>query len=77
MSRSGSRILIDPLVGTTEQKIRKGADGKAPFTAVIEGTDESFVRAALAESGIESGLAEREARDVTIGLYRLMFALGG
>ena len=65
------------LVGTTEQKMRKGSDGKAPFTAVIEGTDETFVRAALEESGIEAGLAEREARDVTIGLYRLMFALGG
>lgn len=63
------------LVGTTEQKIRKGRDGKAPFTAVIEGTDEAFVKAALAESRIVEGLEARGALDVTPGLYRLMFAL--
>jgi len=63
------------LVATSEQKMRKGADGKAPFTALIEGTEERFVKAALADGAIEAGLAERGAADVTVGLYRMMFSL--
>lgn len=65
------------LVGTAEQRMRQGPDGKAPFTAVIEGVDERVVKDALAESGIEAGLAARHAREVETGVYRLLFALGG
>lgn len=65
------------LTPTAEQKIRAGADGRAPFTAVIEGTERTAVEAALRESGIEAGLAERGATDVQVGVYQLMFALTG
>ena len=63
------------LVKTREQEIRKEADGRAPFTAVIEGTEERHVKAALAESDIVQGLQSRGAANVTLGLYRFMFGL--
>lgn len=65
------------LVATKEQAIRTGADGEAPFTAVIEGTDRAAVAAALAASGIEGGLVERGAGDIQTGLYQLLFSLTG
>jgi len=63
------------LVPTTEQKLRIGPDGRSSFVAIIEGTDRPAIEAALAESDIESGLAARQARDVEVGVYQLMFAL--
>jgi len=63
------------LTATSEQKMRKAADGRAPFAAVIEGTDRPAVEAALAEAGIAAGLARHGATDVNVGLYGLMFAL--
>src|SRR3546814_6837735 len=49
------------LVATAEQGIRAGSDGRAPFTAVIEGSDRSAVEAALAGSGVADGGSERGA----------------
>lgn len=63
------------LAKTGEQSIRAGKDGEAPFTAVIEGTDRSFVEAALQEAGIVEGLKARGAARVEAGLYQMMFAL--
>jgi len=63
------------LTATGEQSMRAGADGRAPFTAVVEGTDREAVEAALAASGIEAGLGERGAVDVQAGVYQLMFSL--
>ncbi len=63
------------LTPTTEQQLRVGPDGRSAFVAIIEGTDRAAVEAALAESGIEGGLAARQARDVEVGVYQLMFAL--
>ena len=63
------------LTKTGEQSIRAGKDGEAPFTAVIEGTDRSFVEAALEEAGIVEGLKARGAARVEAGLYQMMFAL--
>lgn len=63
------------LTPTTEQQLRVGPDGRSAFVAVIEGTERAAVEAALAESGIEGGLAARQARDVEVGIYQLMFAL--
>lgn len=60
---------------TTEQTLRIGGDGHAPFTAVIEGTDRGAVESALLEAGIESGLAARGATDIQAGVYQMMFAL--
>lgn len=63
------------LTATGEQSMRTGPDGRAPFTAVIEGTDRAVVEAALAESGIAAGLVARGAGDVASGVYQMMFAL--
>lgn len=63
------------LAPTAEQGMRAGADGRAPFAAAIEGTDRVAVEAALAESAVAQGLAERGATDVQAGVYQLMFAL--
>ena len=63
------------LAATAEQTMRTGPDGRAAFAAIIEGTDRAAVEAALAESGVEPGLAARNARDVETGVYQLMFAL--
>ena len=65
------------LAKTSEQAIRAGKDGKAPFTAVVEGTERAFVEAALAEAGIVDGLKERGAGNVEPGLYSMLFALHG
>lgn len=67
--------LDKSLARTGEQSIRSAPDGRAPFTAVIEGTDRSHVEAALAEAGVVQGLAERGAGNVEAGLYALMFVL--
>lgn len=63
------------LTPTAEQSIRAGEDGRAPFTAVIEGTDRAAVEGSLIEAGIEPGLVERGAADIQLGVYQLMFAL--
>lgn len=63
------------LTPTAEQSMRVGPDGHAAFTAVIEGTDRAAVAAALAESGIEAGLARRHSGTVEAAVYQLMFAL--
>ena len=65
------------LAKTAEQAIRTSRDGKAPFTAVVEGTERAFVEAALVEAGIIEGLADRGARKVESGLYSMLFALHG
>ncbi|EDP64480.1 hypothetical protein BAL199_27021 [alpha proteobacterium BAL199] len=67
--------LTRSLAPTAEQSMRSGSDGRAPFTAVIEGTDRSAVDDALREGEIVTGLAERGATEVEVGVYQLMFAL--
>lgn len=63
------------LAKTAEQDIRGSKDGKAPFTAVVEGSERAFVEAALVEAGVVEGLADRGARNVVSGLYSMLFAL--
>lgn len=63
------------LTATSEQSMRVGPDGRAPFAAIVEGTERVPVEAALAASGIEAGLGERGAADIQLGMYQLMFAL--
>ena len=65
------------LAKTGEQSIRTGRDGRAPFTAVIEGTERGFVEAALKEAEIVDGLKARGAKNVDAGLYAMIFALHG
>jgi len=63
------------LTPTAEQSMRTAPDGQAAFAALIEGTDRAAVEAALAESGLQPGLAARNASEVEVGVYQLMFAL--
>lgn len=63
------------LAQTAEQSMRAGPDGRTAFAAVIEGTDRAAVTTALAEAGIEAGLADRRAKAVEVGVYGLLFAL--
>jgi len=63
------------LAKTGEQSMRTGADGRAPFTAVIEGTERRFVEAALAEAGIIEGLRQQGVRTIDAGVYAMLFSL--
>ena len=63
------------LAPTAEQSIRSQPDGRAPFAAVIEGTDRVAVDEALREAGIVAGLERRGAADIQVGIYQMMFSL--
>ena len=63
------------LAATAEQAIRAQPDGRAPFAAVIEGTDRVAVDEALRAAGVLAGLEQRGAGDVQVWIYQLMFAL--
>jgi hypothetical protein len=63
-------------VGSRERTMRRGPDGFAPWTVLIEATDVDALRRAMGTRFDLGTFRERGALKVQVGVYRLMFAFG-